>query len=107
MRKLMVIAAAVSLAAVPASGQIVGGGLIVVNISNVANNIAQDLDVNVQDVIDIGSVNVPIGIAAAVCGINANVLAQQRNQGDNDCDATTTNRNLNRIVQRQLNVSEQ
>lgn len=37
------------------------------------------------------TIAVPIGIAANVCGVNANVLAQQINQtGDTGCSATTT-----------------
>lgn len=109
MRKFMALAAAATLVAAPASAQIVGGGLITVNISNndIANDIANDLDITLQDVLDIGSVQVPIGIAAAVCGVNANVLAAQRNAGDNDCDATTNNAALTRIVQRQINRNNQ
>lgn len=106
MRTLMIAATmvvgSVSLAS-PASAQVVGGGLVVVNISNVANNLAQNLSVDVQDVIDIGSVQVPIGIAANVCGIDANVLAADAKDGAVSCDATTTNRALTQIVQRQLN----
>jgi peptide deformylase len=89
---------------VPATAQVVGGGLVVVNISNVANNLAQNLSVDVQDVIDIGSVQVPIGIAANVCGIDANVLAADAKDGAVTCNAETTNRALTQIVQRQLNA---
>lgn len=106
MRKLMIAAAmavgSVSMAS-SASAQVVGGGLVVVNISNVANNLAQNLNVEVQDVIDIGNVAVPIGIAANVCGIDANVLAADAKDGDVSCDATSTNRGLTQIVGRQLN----
>jgi hypothetical protein len=110
MRKLL-IAAAMTLGttsmAMPASAQLVGGGLVVVNISNVANNLARDLDVNVQDLIDIGSVQVPIGVAANVCNISAAVLASQRNAGEAACNAETTNRALTQIVQRQLTANNQ
>ncbi len=44
-----------------------------------------NVDVDVTDNVVI--VQVPIGIAANVCGINANVLAQQRGQQDVDCEA--------------------
>ena len=42
------------------------------------------INVNVNDVL----VQLPIGIAANLCDINANVLAAQLALGDTDCDAT-------------------
>lgn len=42
------------------------------------------INVNVNDVL----VQLPIGIAANLCDINANVLAEQLALGDTDCDAT-------------------
>ena len=100
MRKFVPIAIAAAMAAAPATAQLVGGGLVVVNVSNVANNIARDLDVNVSNIPV--TVQVPVGIAAAVCGVNANVLAQQKKTGGAACDATSNNAALNKIVQRQL-----
>jgi hypothetical protein len=84
----------------PATAQLVGGGLVVVNVSNVANNIARDLDVNVSQIPV--TVQAPISVAAAVCGLDVNVLAQQRQEGQRRCDATSNNAALNRIVQSQL-----
>lgn len=107
MRKIMMAAALIAGTAsmsAPAAAQVVGGGLVVVNISNVANNLARNLSVDTQDVIDIGSVQVPIGIAANVCGIDANVLAADAKDGDVSCTATSTNRALTQIVKRQLNA---
>ena len=102
-KKSMVTAAfaagAIALAA-PAPAQLVGGGLVVVNISNVANNIARDLDVNVSNIPV--TVQVPVSVAAAVCGLDVNVLARQRQDGQRRCDASSNNQALNRIVQRQL-----
>ncbi len=47
------------------------------------------------------NVAVPIGIAANVCGINANVLAQDINQtGDATCTATTTSQAFQNAVAR-------
>jgi hypothetical protein len=99
MRKFIPIAVAAAMTATPAMSQLVGGGLVVVNISNVANNIARDLDVNVSNIPV--TVQVPVGIAAAVCGVNANVLAKQKKTGDS-CEAKNNNAALNKIVQRQL-----
>ena len=84
----------------PATAQLVGGGLVVVNVSNVANNIARDLDVNVSNIPV--TVQAPISVAAAVCGLDVNVLAKQRQEGQRRCDATSNNAALNKIVQSQL-----
>jgi hypothetical protein len=65
-------------AAAPASAQpIITGGLVNITIVDVLN----DNEVNVQ---------VPIGVAANVCGIQANVLARGGIQEPVDCTATTT-----------------
>ncbi len=74
-------------------------GLVNVDISNVANNIAQNINVDVSQIPV--TVQVPIGIAANVCGVNANVLAQQGPAGA-ACSATTTSTALNQLVQRQI-----
>ncbi len=44
-----------------------------------------NVDVDVTDNVLI--VQVPIGIAANICGVDANVLAQQRGQQDVACEA--------------------
>lgn len=100
MRKLIPALAACALVATSASAQLVGGGLVVVNVSNVANNLARDLDVNVSNIPV--TVQVPIGIAATVCDVSANVLAAQRKAGGATCTAESTSTALNQIVQRQL-----
>jgi hypothetical protein len=66
-------------AAAPASAQppIITGGLVNITIVDVLNN----NEVNVQ---------VPIGVAANVCGVQANVLARGGIQEPVDCTATTT-----------------
>jgi hypothetical protein len=101
MRKFIPIAIAAAMAAAPALAQQGGNGLVVVNISDVANNIARDLDVNVSNIPV--TVQVPVSVAAAVCNLNVNVLARQGQGGaTRTCDATSNNAALNRIVQRQL-----
>ena len=47
------------------------------------------------------TVQVPVGIAANVCGVNANVLAQQGAAGA-QCAANTTSKALDQLVQRQI-----
>lgn len=75
-------------------------GLVNVDIKNVANNIAQNLSVDVSQIPL--TVQVPVGVAANVCGIDANVLAQQASGGGGTCTATTTNTALNQTVQQQM-----
>jgi hypothetical protein len=60
-----------------AKGPLVKGGLVNVTVTDVLNN----AQVNVQ---------IPIGVAANVCGVQANVLAQGGMQLPVDCTASTT-----------------
>jgi hypothetical protein len=66
-------------AAVPSAGAapVITGGLVNITIVDVLSG----NDVNVQ---------VPIGVAANVCGVQANVLAQRNNQEPIDCTAHNT-----------------
>ncbi len=74
-------------------------GLVNVDVSNVANNIAKNINVDVSQIPV--TIQAPIGVAANVCGVNANVLAQQ-GAGLANCTATSTSTALNQIVQRQI-----
>lgn len=76
-------------------------GLVNVNLQNteVANNLARDLKVDVSQIPV--TVQVPVGVAANVCGVNANVLAKQKG-GDAKCDAKNSSQALNQIVQKQI-----
>ena len=56
---------------------VITGGLVNITVFDVLNN----TDVNVQ---------VPIGVAANVCGVNAAVLADLAATGPVDCTAATT-----------------
>jgi hypothetical protein len=83
--------------AAPASAQLVGGGLVVVNISDVIDDIA--VAINVEENQIPVTVQVPIGVAANVCDVNANVLAQQRKkEGTATCTAENTSTALNQAV---------
>jgi hypothetical protein len=75
-------------------------GLVNVEVSNVANDIARNLSVDVSQIPV--TVQVPVGVAATVCGVAANVLGTQLPSGNASCSATSTNTALNQIVQRQL-----
>ncbi len=69
-------------------------GLINVNVSN--NEILEELNLSAPI-----TVQAPIGVAANICGVNANVLAEQRRNGDDTCDAQSNSEALQRLVTRQ------
>ncbi len=98
MQRIASLLALAALAAGPALSQ--QSGLVNVSLNNVANIIAQNLSVDVSQIPV--SVQAPIGVAATVCGIDANVLARQAQGGTANCAATTTSTALNQIVQRQI-----
>lgn len=85
-----------SCAAAPAFAQ--QSGLVNVDVKNVANNIAQNLKVNVSQIPV--TVQVPVAVAANVCGVSAAVLSQQASGAS--CTATTTSSALEQIVQKQI-----
>ena len=86
MRKLLV--AAVALAATPALAQVntgSGNGLVAVNVQNVdiLKNFLNNDQISALNNLSVPvTVQVPIGVAANVCGVNANVLAQQKKGTD-------------------------
>jgi hypothetical protein len=94
--------ASMVLAACCAAGPAVAqqSGVVNVDIKNVANNIAQNLKVDVSRIPV--TVQVPVSVAATVCGVAANVLGTQAASGSGSCTATTTTDALNQIVQQQL-----
>lgn len=100
------IAAAAALGlAFAASGAFAQGGLISVDVSNVANNIAKNISVDVSQIPV--TVQAPIGIAATVCGVAANVLGTQAPSGNASCTATSTSTALDMLVQNQLKNKKQ
>ena len=86
------------LAAAPAFAQ--QSGLVNVNLTNVKTEIAKNINVDVSQIPV--TVQVPIDVAANVCGVAVNVLSSQAQQGTASCDAKTTNEALNQIVQTQV-----
>src|SRR3954449_12850986 len=95
MRKLILASAALAAMATPAVAQ--QSGLVNVDVSNVLNNL--DL---LNHTLNNNTVQVPIGVAAAVCGIDANVIAHQRKGNTGySCPATTTNTALKRAAKKQ------
>jgi hypothetical protein len=107
MRKIM-FAAALAAAASPAIAQVntgSGNGLVAVNIQNVdiLNNFLNDTQIAALNNLTVPiTVQAPVSVAAAVCGVSVPVLAQQKSRGDNDCDATSGSGALARLVADQL-----
>jgi len=109
MRKLMTVAAAAALSfsATPVLAQ--NSGLVVVDLTNadVLNNLAQNLKVNVSDISALNNVSIPIGLAAAMCDVNANVLAAQKKTGTPTCTAKNSTSALQKAVQTKLGTVNQ
>lgn len=86
--RMMIIAAAAFAAATPALAQVntgSGNGLVAVNVQNVdiLKNFLNDGQISaLNNVTAPITVNVPVGVAANVCGVNANVLAHQKKGAD-------------------------
>ena len=82
-----------------------GGGstvpsLVTVNLQNVLNNLSASLQVN-RDNIPV-TAQVPIAVAASVCGVSVDVLAASAANGKASCTATTTSPQLTQAVQQQI-----
>ena len=75
-------------------------GLINVDLSNLRADIAKDINVDVSQIPV--NVQVPVGVAANVCGVDANVLARQDKGSTPNCQAKNKSQALNQQVQRQL-----
>lgn len=93
MRRFMIVAAALAATATPALAQVnTGAGLVTVQIGNVSllNNFLNNDQIAALNNLSLPiTVQVPVGIAANVCGVNANVLAQQKGTGTATCTATS------------------
>ena len=76
--------------------------LINVNLQNVLNDLSVSLQVNRNSVPV--TAQVPIDVAAAVCGVSVDALAASVASGHGSCTATTTSSQLNQIVQQQIST---
>ncbi|HVM37797.1 MAG TPA: hypothetical protein VM265_05365 [Sphingomicrobium sp.] len=75
------------------------GSLINVNLSNVLNDLAVDLKIDKAN-IPINA-QIPITIAANVCGVSINILSVSTG-GQANCTATTSSPELAQVVQQQM-----
>jgi hypothetical protein len=108
MRKIVFAAAAAAMAATPALAQVnTGSGLVAVNIQDVSilNNFLNNDQISALNNLSVPvTVNVPVGVAANVCGVNANVLAAQKKTGAATCDAKTGSKALaQNVITQKLN----
>lgn len=97
MRKIM-IAAIAAAAATPALAQVnTGSGLVNVQIGDISllNNFLNNTQLAALNNVSLPiTVQVPVGVAANVCGVNANVLAQQKGTGTATCTAKSGSKAL-------------
>jgi hypothetical protein len=82
-----------------------GGGtsiptLVSVNLQNVLNDLSVSLNVN-RDNIPVNA-QVPINVAATVCGVSVDALAAAIANGQAGCTATTTTPQLTQAIQQQI-----
>lgn len=74
--------------------------LVSVNLENVLNDLSVSLQVN-RDNIPVNA-QVPIDVAASVCGVSVSALAASIASGQAGCTATTTSPQLTQAVQQQI-----
>lgn len=86
MRPALIVSFVVAMSAT-ASAQVPGlGELIAVNLSDIRAEIAKNVNLDFEKVPI--TINLPINIAANVCGTSVNALSVQVQQGNNNCTAT-------------------
>ena len=105
MRKMMIAAAMLAATTTPALAQVnTSGGLVNVSVQNVdilKNFLNNDQIAALNNVSVPVTVQVPVGVAANVCGVNANVLASQKKTGDATCTARNGSKALANAVNAQ------
>ena len=101
MRKMM-IAAAIAAAATPAMAQMNNSqGLVDVTVQDVSilNNFLNNDQISALNNVGVPvTVQVPVGIAANVCGVDANVLAKQKKVGTATCEAKSGSSALSKAI---------
>ena len=105
MRKMLIAAAAVTMTATPALAQVnLSQGLVDVTIQDVSilNNFLNNDQISALNNLSVPvTVQVPVGIAATVCDVSANVLASQKKSGTTTCAAKSGSKALAQNVIKQ------
>ena len=76
--------------------------LVSVTLQNVLNDLSVSLQVN-RDSIPV-TAQVPVSVAASVCGVSVDALAASAANGHATCTATTTSPQLTQVVQQQIST---
>lgn len=104
--RTFIIAAAIGAAAAPAAAQLnTSQGLVTVNVQDVSilNDFLNDDQIAALNELSVPvSVQVPVGVAANVCGVDANVLASQKKDGPATCDAKAGSKALAQSISKQM-----
>ena len=74
--------------------------LVSVNLQNVLNNLSVELNVNRNNIPV--TAQVPIDVAASVCGVSVSALSASIASGTASCTATTSSPQLSQAVQQQI-----
>lgn len=101
----LVIAAALAAAATPALAQVnLSQGLVDVTVQDVSilNNFLNNDQISALNNVGVPvTVQVPVGVAANVCGVNANVLAKQKKTAAPTCTAKSGSKALAQSIIKQ------
>jgi hypothetical protein len=100
MRRLLIATASIIALTSAASTQTLPQGLVTVNLQNVLSDIAVDLNVS-ENSIPV-NVQVPVSVAANVCGVDVNALSVKIDSGDATCVAQTGSQEVTQIIQQQV-----
>ena len=76
--------------------------LVSVNLQNVLNDLSVSLQVD-RNSIPV-TAQVPVAVAASVCGVSVDVIAASAANGHASCTATTTSPQLTQVVQQQIST---
>lgn len=96
-----VLGLAISVGSTPAAAQTLPtDGLVNVNLQNILNNLAVDLNIDRANIPV--TAQVPVNVAANVCGVSLNVLSAQIGTGGATCTAVTGSQELTLAVQQQM-----
>lgn len=104
MKRIKIAAVAFVLSCAPALAQSQSdlGGLVNVNLQDVLNNLAADIKVDKSNIPV--TAQIPVSVAANVCGVSVNVLSQQASTGQANCTAKTGSQQLTQVVQQQMSA---
>jgi hypothetical protein len=101
---LATMASAIALCYAPlASAQ--QSNMISVDISAVATTVAKNINADATKIPT--TVQAPVGVAAAVCGVDASTLTQQGGTGaPGSCQAKNTSTALDQLISKELKVTQ-